>query len=144
MALYKCHYSTGQSTLPYFLIEKWLQNKIIQSSDVHDISKPAQCAPTPLPPLRSAWLKLQLNTKIVLNQLPTHHPPHKLFKGLYAQQEAGIWYKHPPKIRMKGLKFNYPLSHPIVNPFVYGGPKMNQNFSDGYISIITDKNLAGL
>ena len=47
MALYKCYCSAGQSTLPYFL-EKCLQNKIIQSSDlrlpipghVHDISKP--------------------------------------------------------------------------------------------------------
>ena len=33
----------------------------------------AQCPPTPLPPLRSAWLRLQLNTKIVLNHLPTQH-----------------------------------------------------------------------
>ena len=34
----------------------------------------AQCAPQPpLPPLRSAWLRLQLNTKIVLNHLPTQH-----------------------------------------------------------------------
>ena len=41
-------------------------------------------------------------------------------------------------------QLNYPLPHPLVNPFVYGGPKMNQNFFDDYISIISGKILAGL
>ena len=35
------------------------------------LSEPS--VPSPLPQIRSAWLRLQLNTKIVLNHLPTQH-----------------------------------------------------------------------